>query len=198
MRKFLVPVVGALLAMLFTTGAAAAGDGPPEPTGPPDQPGPSEEHPLPPRVGVIGEASEEFRECLREQGVELPEMILAAREEGIPLPRLDERREGGVDGETAKRLRAALEECRSLLPDDVLPMIPAERLEEFREAREGLVECLREQGVDVEEFEDGRSHLFRFFGGGDEEEAEAFREAVEACRGTLPHDIGERPARMPA
>jgi hypothetical protein len=190
MRKFLAPVVGALMAVLFTTGAAAAsGD---EPAGEP--PEPPEHHLRPPLVAVAGEEFEEFIDCLREQGVDVPEDV----SEWV-FPRL---RVHG-DGEEAKKWRAAVEECRSLLPEDVreehrrlIPDIPAERLEELRQRGEEFRDCLREQGVDVkvEESEDGRLHRFGFFHDASEEELEAFREAVEACGGTLPHDFDGLPA----
>lgn len=174
MRKLLVPIVGGLLAAVAVAGSASASAA----TG--------EEPPKPPDVDrqAIVEARGEWADCLREQGVDIPE-------DG-PF----------VVDHSDEELRAALEACHEKLGDvggRHFPPFPAERMEELRGKLDEFHDCLREQGVDVPELpappevfdDEGVPHRQLYehpFHDLDDAELKGLREAAEACGAELPHD----------
>lgn len=122
-------------------------------------------------------AFEEYRACMAEHGVELPE-----RPAGKPGPG-EERMEGTeppeIDREAAE---AAFEACRDLVP--LPPDVSQEELDAHRAAFEQYAACMAEQGVEVAPLIPGLGPT-----GGDElsdEQRAAAETAFEQCAAALP------------
>jgi len=168
--------LAALAAMAMAAGTAAAsqeddGDGPPELT---------EEERAAHRA-----AFEEFRACMAEQGVELPE-----RPAGKPGPK--EEGEGDVEEAEPPEIdrdaaAAAFEACRDRVPPP--PGVSQEELDAHRAAFDEYAACMAEQGVEVEQHIPGLGPA----GAGEElsEEDRAKAEAAfEQCQELVPPPPG--------
>ena len=156
-----------------TPAVATAGDGAPAAQ---ESEGPSEE-----------DRAREFAACMRAEGIDIPdpEPGTGPNSGGKPGPGVAIRIEGG--GENKGKVDAAMEKCRSLLPNggEMKPLTP-EQLERQRE----LAKCMRANGVP--DFPDpdpnGGGAIMKEFSK-DSADHEAMRKAIEKCRGTDGGDL---------
>ncbi|MBE1486385.1 hypothetical protein [Plantactinospora soyae] len=115
----------------------------------------------------------EFAKCMRENGVDMPD----------PEPG-----QGGVriqrkPGDDREKMEAAMEKCRSLLPNGGEGMkLDAEQIEQLRL----MAKCMRENGVP--DFPDpGADGTIEFKGGaGFDRDNPTFQAAMQKCRGDAP------------
>lgn len=114
------------------------------------------------------EARVKLQNCLREQGVDLPEPG-----EGPPEP-------GDIDQDEIEEAMEACEEYR----DEAFGEISEEDAAEFRDQFVKFRACMREQGVDLPDFEPGEGPPA---GGGEiDPDDPEIQEAREACEDELP------------
>jgi hypothetical protein len=135
------------------------------------------------------EAGLKFAECMRENGVDVPDP--EAGEPGVMF-RLHEGEDDGAS------FREAEEECRHHL-EAARPELSEEQEAEFRDGALEFAECMREHGIDFPDptFEDGgRVKMGPPEGALSALKDPDFREAAEDCRENLPgcgHMVGPPP-----
>ncbi|MFC6015593.1 hypothetical protein ACFP2T_05215 [Plantactinospora solaniradicis] len=115
----------------------------------------------------------EFAKCMRENGVDMPDP-----EPGQGGIRIERR--AGDDG---AKMEAAMQKCRSLLPNGGEGMkLDAEQIEQVRQ----MAKCMRENGVP--NFPDPNADGTIDFqaGSGFDREDPKFQAAMEKCRGNFP------------
>lgn len=129
------------------------------------------------------EAALEYAQCMRDNGVDMPDPQPGER--GLVI--------GGPDGPNpdAPGFEQAQERCRSTLEDLPTPQISEEQQEEFQQAALAFARCMRENGIDMPDpqFQDGRSAM-RIGGPGLNPRDPAFQSAQEKCRDELPDAAG--------
>lgn len=125
----------------------------------------------------------QFAECMRAEGIDIPDPQPGTGPQssgGKGGPGVAIRIEGG--GENKAKVDAAMEKCRSLLPNggEMKPLTP-EQLERQRE----LAKCMRANGVP--DFPDpdpnGGGAIMKEFSK-DSADHDAMKKAIEKCRGT--------------
>jgi hypothetical protein len=134
------------------------------------------------------EAMLEFAKCMREHGVDMPD------------PQFDGGRvmqRGGGEDVPPETRRKAEEACRGILDEVEPPELSDEDRERFREAALEHAQCMREHGI--ENFPDptfgegGRMEMRIDRSSGIDPESSEFKEAQEACEGTLPEPREQTP-----
>jgi hypothetical protein len=116
----------------------------------------------------------EFAKCMRENGVDMPDP--EPGEGGIRI----QRQPGGDPAKT----QAAMEKCRSLLPNGgVAPKLDAQQVEQLRQ----MAKCMRENGVPTfpDPEADGTIN-FQLGAGGMTRDDPKFQAAMEKCRANAP------------
>jgi hypothetical protein len=121
------------------------------------------------------EAAVEFAECMRRNGVDMPDP------QGGRLTLQQAR-----PGEEAT-LERAQEACRKHMEDARPPEMSEEQQREFRERALEHAECMREQGIDMPDptFGEGGGVRMRVEGDVDPD-SPAFQEAQRTCADTMP------------
>ncbi|HTE63383.1 MAG TPA: hypothetical protein VK631_23710 [Solirubrobacteraceae bacterium] len=171
----------ASLGLLVTVGVLAAGCGG-DPAG---GAGPAVD-----RDSEAREASLKYAQCMREQGIDMPDPIF---EDGGTRQRGPDR-----DVPPAK-LKEADQACDKHKPESEWPEFSEEEQEEFEEAALANARCMREQGIenypDPTFGENGEATIRFRVGSGLDPEDPDFREAEEACKDTRPKPPSEESAR---
>jgi hypothetical protein len=149
----------------------------------------AEEEPAADREQANRDAFLAYAQCMREQGIDMPDPQPGQR--GIQL-----RAPKGVTPEEMEEAEAA---CRKHLDEIEGPELSDEQQKEFQEAALEHARCMREHGIDMPDptfGEDGRAQIRIRRGDGasgpDPDDPE-FKAAQEACRDKLPFG-GERPS----
>jgi len=139
------------------------------------------------------EARLEFAECMRENGVDMPDP--QPGQAGVII--------GGTKGPGGKATginpedpttKKALAACEDKLGDAGQKMSPEEE-EEFKEKALAFAECMRENGIDMPDPQfDGEGKVKMRIGGlgngGPSPESPAFQQAQEACEDEMPGGRG--------
>jgi hypothetical protein len=125
------------------------------------------------------EAMLAFAQCMREQGIDMPD----------PQPGQGGIRLRAPEGTSPEQMDAAQEACRKHLDDVEPPEISEEQREEFKEAALAHARCMREHGIDMPDptfGANGRVEMRIDRSSGIDPESPEFKEAEEACRDELP------------
>lgn len=131
------------------------------------------------------EAGLEFAECMREEGVDVPDPQAG----GGPI-----QGEGGPGFLDDPAAQEALEKCQEELGDVGPQNLSASEQQELEDAALEFAECMREQGVDVPDPQFGEGPGGGFGQAlGEEADTPAFQEASEACQDELPAGPGGGP-----
>ena len=126
-----------------------------------------------------GEALRKFAQCMRDKGIDLPDPEVQPG--GGVLMR---RGEGSAINPGDPKFQAAMEQCRSLLPNGgVPPTLSPEELEQQRK----FAQCMREHGVDMPDPDPatGRVRIMMSPGAIDPD-SQTFRDAMAACQHLRP------------
>ncbi|BCJ49542.1 hypothetical protein Asp14428_10170 [Actinoplanes sp. NBRC 14428] len=120
----------------------------------------------------------EFAGCMRAEGVDVPDPNADGM---IAIPA---QRAGAADTPESRKMQAAMEKCRTLLPNGGEP--PKMTPEDIAKLRD-LAKCMRENGVpDFPDPDPATGGLTFTEGSGDHE---AMRKATEKCKGVGPDSI---------
>jgi len=134
------------------------------------------------RAREMRDAALAYARCMRENGVDVPDP--KTDENGLILET------GGGDmnasgGASARRVRAADDECRKHLDDARPPELSPEQQQEFRRQALAHAKCMRENGVDFPDpsfTEDGGALVNIGPDSGLDPKSPTFRRAEERCR----------------
>ncbi|GAA0800498.1 hypothetical protein [Spirilliplanes yamanashiensis] len=135
------------------------------------------------------EQRRQFTRCMRDNGVDIEDA-----EDGRIAVRAAEPGSGGKPGgKPGGKVEAAMEKCRSLLPNGgVPPELSPEDVEKMR----AMARCMRANGVPGFPDPDPATGVLRFGEDGDAD-PEAMRRAAEACKHLGPDRVGDAPAVAP-
>jgi hypothetical protein len=124
--------------------------------------------------GEMREAALDFAQCMRENGVDMPDPTAGG---GIRL------QAGPGSGNNPQTVERAQEECREHLEAIDPPEISEEQQREFKEQALKFARCMREQGIDMPDptFGEGGRVQQRIGPGGINPEDPRFQEAEEEC-----------------
>ncbi len=115
----------------------------------------------------------QFAKCMRENGVDMPDP--EPGQGGIRI----QRNPGGDPAKT----QAAMEKCRSLLPNGgAAPKLDAEQVEQLRQ----LAKCMRENGVPSFPDPEADGTINFQLGSGIKRDDPKFQAAMEKCRADVP------------
>jgi hypothetical protein len=132
----------------------------------------------------------EFTECMREQGIDMPDPQTGGGGQGPVVMR----REGGSEADR-EEFEAAQEECGDIM-EDAFGDRPARDPEEEAEMRDNALayaECMRDHGIDFPDPEFSEGGVGMRLGDGIDPDDPDFIEAEEACRPELGFKDGEGP-----
>lgn len=146
----------------------------------------------------------EFTECMRDEGVEMPDPEVRAGPGGGGGIAIANRGNGPEDAEA---FEAAQEVCGDILDDAFgeRPQLSPEEEAEMRDNMLAFAECMRDHGIDMPDPEfgsGGGGFTIRAeaapggAGDGPGPDDEAFQEAQEACQGELGFEEGEGPGMV--
>jgi hypothetical protein len=124
--------------------------------------------------GEMREAALDFAQCMRENGVDMPDPTAGG---GIRL------QAGPGSPNSQATVRKAEEACRKHLEDVEPPEISEEQQREFKEQALEFARCMREQGIDMPDptFGEGGRVQQRLGPGGINPDDPRFQEAQEEC-----------------
>lgn len=151
------------------------------------------------------EAMLAYTECMREEGIDMPDPVFSADGGGISISRDDAEGDEGDEGPAvdfdSEEFDAAEEKCSPLMDNAVGSVeVDPEQEAEMREQMLDYAQCMRDQGVDFPDPEFGDNGRVTMGGGLDgeppsEAEQKAMDEANEVCaKDGGPVAVGAAPA----
>ena len=130
-----------------------------------------------------------FAECMREQGVDMPDP--QPGQAGIKIGGPDSDFDPGQPG-----VEEAMAACEDEMPELPADAVSPEQQEEFRDQALAFAQCMRDHGIDMPDpqFEgSGKVRMTMQKGSGPGPDSPLFEQAQEACQGEMPKMAAPKP-----